>query len=1165
MNCTGIGVCAAAVILGGHWLMAQQAVPATPAQPPAPPPAKHATVLFADGIGFDVAAKLHAAGFDLGAGGPLTWDRVRAYNVVVVSDLGPANADFSLTDANNTAIAALQRFLDAGGGVVFMPRFMQMQTHLPPQRAFLNPLGLDPLFNDLVVDPDTRTVATAWKLPFAHTANFAKHPVTAGLTSLWYPADTRAGAQSHTVPLNFDGAWTAIVRGSPTAATRYLALEQSNLTENKAGAFTGAVPFVAAREVGKGRLLCLGITPEYLFSAVAYTTLEGIVLERGLRQSPSQGLQLVQNALAWLAEPSLTGTAVGGAPHDAKLLVDPRRTVFGKPYPWPAQPTFPAVEPAYPGLIGARTAYSGGKATPEAWAAAAKAKGLAFVVFLEEFSALSKENLEKLKADCKRLTTPEFALIPGFAIDDEVGNHYFYYGVNVAYPARKYLSADGKVFVSCDPEVMPKDPHVKGQLAMTTLNYAYTDSGFRLTAGNYLFTQDAAPFANFFSNYTAVGVITARDGKVIEDATADYLKLADFGQGPLPLVIDRLDDPARIGACGWRTVLRLPANGGPGVAGPLGAQTKLTDYWNYWHFFPDNPTRIYVTSGPEIESWGFTGPRDYEGGSDGDFVWPNNRWQVHARVKAAAGLKEVLVLDGEEPFRRFLPDGKTEFEFTLDLSHDKQHNLILLVTDRQGGRAVGHEQWDRNHRLEEFNCADRNNQLSYGYQTRADGRMLMIGGNQTLASPNKRIDGREISPSGTFKNDPFLGAPAFDGGAGGEPVVFAPLLIRTAAAEIPSPTVSDSRRLFHTMDVHVGEGIGEHRFADGVPSFNVWHSLWRTVPAEQYTVRKRNYFFQVDPDSPLAVFRWELEVTLKQDVPAQRLVAAFIRSAEDRLWAVRGSDGAAYSGLWEETQRSDSRALQLPFSRNAYAALLDSPLGGAAVFPLTDGLEATLALPLRNHVYFALPQAACPQKKGDKARVDLLIVGIPRVTDYTRNLPSPSTEVVERFARDFGLTGNPPAYTLDAATGTVTGQRYILDIDGKAAGAFSGRLSGKLISTLPIAVGGLNNGWSAYLYDRGQKKARPVGVFEGKAWATVRVKGTLDVFVGHPVLADHPAVVVQVTQTGEQAWKTEIHNPTDGPVTTTIRKNPFFDPLKAKPFTREALTIPAGSSVWREW
>ena len=1136
--------------------------------PPAAP--KRLAVLFVgshgQGCGHEVAARLVKAGFAIRGGAgldgrPLSWDEVKRYNVVVVSGLGRANADMSLGRTRET-LDTLNRYLAEGGGVLVFGQFGQQATDKPPQDAFLKPLGLTPLFDEMPADPETSVVATSWKLPFARGEAAPGSPVTEGVASIWYPVPpTRVGGQNHTVPFTVTDGWQVVAKGSKSSLTRKGGLQEDRPTGP--GTFQGDVPIAAVREVGKGRIVYLGVTHEYVTGSVATTTLESVFLERGNQGAASGGYRLLENSLRWLAAPSLAAGNLGGAATDEGLLRDPNQTVFGAPFAWKEDLAFPAVEPAWPGVVGARTRYSRGKATADEWAASARAKGLAWIVFLEEFASLSAEEFGQLKADCARLSSAEFSAIPGFTIDDEVGNHYFYFGTTFPYPDRKFLSPDGKVFRSHDPGLDAARPYIPGQLSMTTLDYAYSISSFKQTCGNYLFSGDAAPFSDFFSNYDATGVVTARGGKVVEDATRDYLAMCDSGQGPLPLVIDLMDDPSVLGASGWRTVVRLPEGGGHLIGGRAEAASKIRDYFNLWHHYPDNPTKVYVTAGPEIESWAYVGPRDYEGNTRGDFVWQNYRWRLRGKVRAEAGLAEVVVYDGTEPFRRYLPRGEKTFEFVLDLAHDKQHNLALVVVDRKGRRAVGREHWDRNHRLEEFMCGDRNNQLTYGYLTRGDGTGLLLGGNQMLATTNKRVS-HGVSPAGTFKNDALLGAPAFDGATGGEPQVWENVGALGTAEPAPAPTVNEGRRLLHTRDVHVGEGRREHVFADNVAVHNVWHTLWRTEPAPAYTVARRNSFFQVDPDSPLAVFLWETETALRKDLPNQGFQIAVMHAAESRLWAIRSSRGEVYGGAWEGTRVSEPRTLSVPFGRGAYAAYLDSPLGGGAVYSLTDGLEARMGLPGRGQVDFLLPAEAAPKKRGETRRVALLLVGIPRITAYTKRLATASNETVERFYHEFGLGGGPCGYTVEAEAGKVGSQRYVLDVEGREAGCFSGRLKGNLVSSLPIRVGGLRDTWTCVLYDRALGKARPVGALEGAAWATVCLGGERDLFIGHPVVADSPKVVVQVTQTGEKAWRLEVHNPTDDEIRTVVRKNPHFDLLKDRPFKDEALEVPAGASVWRD-
>lgn len=102
----------------------------------------------------------------------------------------------------------------------------------------------------------------------------------------------------------------------------------------------------------------------------------------------------------------------------------------------------PRPEPALPGGVDPRTSYSNGKATAEQWVERARASSLAWIVFLEDFANLPNENFQKLKADCARLSFAQFEAVPGFTIDDEVGNHYFYLGTSFPYPDAKFLTPD---------------------------------------------------------------------------------------------------------------------------------------------------------------------------------------------------------------------------------------------------------------------------------------------------------------------------------------------------------------------------------------------------------------------------------------------------------------------------------------------------------------------------------------------------------------------------------------------------------------------------------------------------------------------------------------------------------------------------------------------------
>jgi len=1142
---------------------------------PGPEKKKTPSVLFIvghSGCGFEIASKLQKAGFNVNSlayptegfdGPPLKWDDISKYNVLVVVGLGQSNADFSLSDTNKSNIEVLNRFLKEGGGIFYIPVWGQVNTPNPPQKAFLEPLGVNPLFDSMPIDPENSQNATTWKIDFAKTANIAASPLTEGVKNLWFPVNTRAGAQNHTTPFLADKNWTLGIRGEKSCSTQTIANTGHDAAKVADPVIKSEVPILAFRQVGKGRIVCFGITPEYLFSNVGSTTLEGIVMEKGLKKVPSDGYRLIENSLKWLAGPSLSETALGGAPMNKALPENAFMTKFGDPFVWDEKVRRPEAPAASPGLIGARTNYSSGKGSVAEWVAEAKKNGLSFIVFLEEFSSLSRENFEKLKKDCEKLTDAKFAAIPGFTIDDEIGNHYFYYGTKFAYPPKDFLSKDGKVFISRDPSYSPDQPFIKGQLAMTTIDYTYVLNGFNLTAGNYLFSKDAAPFANFFSDWDATGVVTSQQGKVTENALTDYLSLVDCGQGPVPIAIDFMTEPSQISKSPWKTIVRMGDDGAV-VGRKLEGANKIAAYWNSWNFYPDNPAKIYITEGPSIDNWSFVGFPDYGSENKGDFVWQNLRWRVYGKASSEAGLKKIEIFDGTELFRNFLLAGEKEYEFSLELNHDKQHNLVMVVEDVNGKKAISGEQWDRNHRLEEFQCADRNNQLSYGYSTNAGGYGIKLGGNQCLATPNKRVGSSEVSPSGTFKNDPLLGNPAFDGVAGNEPVFFNMMNLLGSNGETACPAVVESFRKLHTCDVNIGEGKCENNFTDNIMVGNVWRTLWKTEPGRDFTVVKRLHFFNIDPDSPLAVFIYKMKLTLKRDLPNTGILAGFFRTGDTNLWVLKGSDGSFSAGNWETNAISPNRELSVPFGAGAYAGLLDTPLGGAAIFPLSSNLQANISLPEKVHsnLRITVPADQSPQKAGESAEVSFILLGIPRPTELTRNLPGKSNEILERFNRDFGLDGGKTGYTLNLKAGKLVSQRYILDIDGKQAACMLGTIDGKLVSTLPVTVSGLNDRWSAFLYDANLKESRPVGVFEGKAWAVVPVKGKTELFIGHPVTADNPDILIQVSQTGSDSWSIELHNPTDKALNVNTSLNPGFAPFTGKKLAADKVEVPAGKSTF---
>ena len=83
----------------------------------------------------------------------------------------------------------------------------------------------------------------------------------------------------------------------------------------------------------------------------------------------------------------------------------------------------------YAGLIGARTALSGGGAGSYAeWAAAASAAKLDFLVVLEDFETAFAHNqsaFQEMLSQCAAHSTPQLLLLPGYRLKNNLASGAF--------------------------------------------------------------------------------------------------------------------------------------------------------------------------------------------------------------------------------------------------------------------------------------------------------------------------------------------------------------------------------------------------------------------------------------------------------------------------------------------------------------------------------------------------------------------------------------------------------------------------------------------------------------------------------------------------------------------------------------------------------------------
>jgi len=115
---------------------------------------------------------------------------------------------------------------------------------------------------------------------------------------------------------------------------------------------------------------------------------------------------------------------------------------------------------------------------------------------------------------------------------------------------------------------------------------------------------------------------------------------------------------------------------------------------------------------------------------------------------------------------------------------------------------------------------------------------------------------------------------------------------------------------------------------------------------------------------------------------------------------------------------------------------------------------------------------------------------------------------------------------------------------------------------LPAVIEGLNDKWSVQLLN----KARPwpnhcqLPIRDGRAYAEIDLNdGDWDLFLGHPVTADHRDLKLQVSWESPGSWFIEAHNPTDDPIEAKLVTTPGWAVFA---FAEDIHLQPGTSKTW---
>lgn len=1046
--------------------------------------------------------------------------------------------NYELSRHDRAALDALVEYVRAGGGVVILGSFWQMFAHSEFGVQLMKAFGGTVLYEG-VRTPTERCVRIGEWQPDVWAVTTRVAPLFGeGVKRVLYRTPYRQNWEHGVVPFLPTKEWKVALAsedGVISEPFKPMGLEMLD-GRVRAKGFDRCVPIVGYRTFGQGRVVWFGIT-DLLNRSVspadaANTDVAERILWKGAKgMGPVETGRFLENLFGWVGA-NAGGVDAAKLPRLVTAKEDDRS--LGTDYR------------LYRGVIGPRTTLSSGRSTPEAFIAKAKKLGLDFVVFLEDFSALSAANFEKLRETCRAATDDRFSAWPGYAFSRDNGNRQFVFSTDPLYPGKRWLTADGRQFISVTrttPEngyVPNGDSNFSGTL---DLEYFYGILSFNNNRGWHLFHKSPYRAADT-SNVQSIGVITRVNGRTVETAFDAYVDNVQQGYQLWPMTLELMDSAETLGPDTYLTY--CGANG-------LAEFRRLMLEWgvNSGIAGHANFGLQSTSNGPEIE---FRAARAHYSG-DETILYSKEfpRWPYELAVRSSKGLDAVEIYDGGRLFRRWKADGAKEFVRRGSFACERQHYLWVKVVDRAGRTGFTRPADSHTFVLRENACSDRNNLLFYSDQKRRDGTHMIGNHSGETALPNHIVWPPRIKPVGYFALDRKYGVGefgVFDGSPedhpqvwmspsveyGGTPSEDLGWVREFVAGREGGPHVFP-RRIVASSDALVGD-----RVLDGVyklgrkPLTHGCQGLHPVYDSAYADTTARCSLFIPKLDGIIA-YQWEQTLSLKQQVPSAAGKAivdwGFVRPSSKAEYVDASVGGRRLSGC---------AAQSFDMAPGDFLVVKNPVYGSLAVYPLA---------PVRFEAMgWKAPGDGSTYPKGTSFAARFAFVGMNRFT------ADPFAFAAE-IAAGYGIGASRPGYRAELSAGRGRPNGVCFDATAEK-GALAGRFAGlaKLPGTLGLRLSGLNDRQVAVLAK--PDDVRLVPVEGGTAYVALRdEESDCSLFVGHPFVCTSKDLVLGLSKQIGRPWILEVHNPTDRPVRAKVSADPR---CPAFAFARD-LKVEAGASL----
>lgn len=623
------------------------------------------------------------------AGGDVSWDILRQFNVVVLAGSG-LNKEL------------LGRFMEQGGGVLELRSWGH-------QRSFSRSLGIRVL-REGIVEKDKDKVhsyrAFHPQLIFGLTTNIVEgHPVTEGVKNLWYPIEWFYDESTAALRQD-DDSWQILIKGSETAYSsptyRFDDTQRmgKHVIPHPMGSYKSEPPILAVREYRNGRIVLFASNFSFWMTSVYHRWWEnGYVMKNG------DGYKLLDNIYRWLAQPSLKKGTLGGW-SGAKILGPPETVSTSTSRYLGPHEQEPQGRP-YGGVIGIHSAYSDGKGTVREYCDIAKEKGYDFIVFTEVVKLMSKEKWDALAKDCARESTETFLAIPGIRFGSFVCFNLY------GWPSDRRLS----------PEIPYAAINNEGELTDIGQIYFVQDwpNMVFVAPGLSSFPPGAARF------HQCLAVFSYEKGKLVDSAVDYYLsRQADqFNYQPMSIV--SIYSPEELQ--GLPEDVYLTYDLAPSLEKLLYQMKRNA---NKWGIKESRLKTTFVSNGPLINRFYLEGKRRLVDLWQEWYSWSRGEEaRIHIDVYSDSPVKQVSLYRRKEIIRQFRPNAK-RFVTTVTEIMRQDGPYVLVVEDARGRQAISSSIVTMNNYYGRVN-------INYGTNKCADLQGIIGGGISGLSYWHARI------------------------------------------------------------------------------------------------------------------------------------------------------------------------------------------------------------------------------------------------------------------------------------------------------------------------------------------------------------------------------------------------------------------------------------------